>query len=45
MLRTWNAENITSKTVQVWPILALAPPPSERIAFLEILALDLEIFF
>ena len=45
MLRTWNAKDVTGKAVQVGPILALAPPPSKWIAFLEILALDLEIFF
>ena len=45
MLRTWNAKDITSKAVQVGPILALAPPPSKWIALLEILALDLEILF
>ena len=45
MLRTWNAKNITSQAVQVRPILALAPPPSKWVAFLEVLALDLEIFF
>jgi len=31
--------------VQVRPILVLAPPPSDWIAFLEVLALDLEILF
>ena len=45
MLQTWNTKNITSETVKVRPILPLAPPPSKRIALLEILALDLEIFF
>ncbi len=45
MLQTWDTKDITRKTVQVRPILPLAPPPSKWIAFLEILALDLEIFF
>ncbi len=30
--------------VKVRPIMPLAPPPSQGITFLEILALDLEIF-
>ena len=29
MLQTWNAKNITSKAVQVRPILMLAYPPSK----------------
>ena len=44
-LQTWNTENITSEVVKVGPILVLAPPPPEWIAFLEILALGLEVFF
>ena len=44
MLRTWNTKNITGKVVEIRPILALAPPPSKWIAFLEMLVLDLEVF-
>ena len=39
MLQTWDTKNITSKVVQVRPILLLGLPPSKRVAFLEILAL------
>ena len=45
MLQTWNTKNITSEAVQVRPILTLAPPPSKWVTFLEVLVLDLEIFF
>ena len=45
MLQTQNTENIACKTVEVWPILLLAPPPSKWVAFLEVFVLDLEILF
>jgi hypothetical protein len=44
MPQTWNTKNITGKVVQIRPILVLAPPPSKWITFLEMLALDLEVF-